>query len=199
MHNPQGSSLPFGATLAWIIARWGFDFSNRGTVALGDKYVFQDDGNDDLKLVKKHDIGYPKDATGYDWLVCTHHGLHDGLLQIALAPGRENPTITIHKATKVTDTDCNAGEITLGSGETAHFELIVIAVGVGSRLIDVVTESTTPPMIEERTAYRFRVPASAVRSETTLAPILARPSVGMTKFVAPTRRIFLPAVEADTR
>jgi salicylate hydroxylase len=143
------------------------------------------------------DFKYNRHEFGYDWLLMRRQALHEGLLDVARKTGPGRMPIEMFLGREAVALDCAAGRLGLKDGEEVISDLIVVADGVHSKLIDAITGNTTPPLQAGRTAYRFMVPRSAIMADPELRTVYENEEEGFSYYQIPERNIFFLVTQSD--
>lgn len=98
--------------------------------------------------------------TEYDGDRIMYHrqDLHESLKAAAITAGRGSQPAKVRTSSRVVRCDCEAGVITLESGEDIHADLIVGADGIHSILRDFVLGQKAKPVPTGLSAYRLILP-----------------------------------------
>lgn len=93
--------------------------------------------------------------------------------------------------------DCEEGKLTLKDGEEVISDLVVVADGVHSKLIDAVTDNTTPLLQAGRTAYRFMVPRKKIMADPDLRAVYENEEEGFSYYQIPEKKIYFLVTQSD--
>lgn len=143
------------------------------------------------------DFKYNREEFGYDWLLMRRQALHEGLLDITTATSEGTIPIEIHLGQEAVTLNCEDGRLTLLDGKEVCSDLVIVADGVHSKLIDTITKNTTPPLQAGRTAYRFMVPREKIMADPDLRAIYEDEDEGFTYYQIPEKRIYFLVTESD--
>lgn len=183
-----------GANINRIIESWGFDFVKAKPGINKQERIFN---GETLKQIHHLDFKYNREEFGHDWLLMRRQALHEGLLDIAVATPQGQIPINTHVDQEAVAMDCEEGRITLMNGTEVVSDLVVLADGVHSKLIDAITNNTTPPLQAGRTAYRFMVPREKVMADPGLRAVYENEEEGMSCYLIPERKVFFIVMQAD--
>ena len=123
--------------------------------------------------------------------------LHEGLLDITTNTPPAQVPIKIEMNKEVVALDCEEGRLGFRDGSEIVSDLVVVADGVHSKLIDAITSNTTPPLQAGRTAYRFMVPRDKIIADPGLRDLYENEEEGLSYFQIPERNIYFLVVQAD--
>lgn len=143
------------------------------------------------------DFKYNRKEFGYDWLLMRRQALHEGLLDIAVKTQPGQVPIDVRLGQEAIALDCEEGRLTLKDGEEVVSDLVIVADGVHSKLIDSVTDNATPPLQAGRTAYRFMVPREKVMADPDLRAVYENEEEGFSYYQIPEKRIYFLVTQSD--
>lgn len=146
--NETGAAIIVGPNGTRILRRWGFDFEAAGALDYTQMRRFKADTIELDSVVSFDNIS---DKYGDRWLMLHRVDLHSGLKRLAEA----HLSTTIRLGAAVEDVDPERGLITLASGETVSKDLVVIADGCHSKLIQRITSVDSPIVRLPLSMYRF--------------------------------------------
>ena len=143
------------------------------------------------------DFKYNKPEFGYDWLLMRRQALHQGLLDIVTNTPEGQVPIEVEMGQEAVELDCEAGKVTFRDGTEAVNDLVVVADGVHSKLIQAITDNTTPPLQAGRTAYRFMVPRDRIMTDPGLRAVYENEEEGLSYYQIPERMIYFLVTQSD--
>lgn len=191
---PLSNAISTGANILRTIERWGFDFTKAKAGLNLQERIFHGETMEQLHHI---DFKYNREEFGFDWLFMRRQALHEGLLNIARKTEDGQAPITILHEQEAVALDCSAGRLRFKNGEEVVSDLVVVADGVHSKLIDEITDHTTPPLTAGRTAYRFMVPRNAIMAEPELRAVYENEEQGLSYFQIPERNIYFLVTQCD--
>lgn len=150
-----------------------------------------------MELMHHIDFKYNRLEFGYDWLLMRRQALHEGLVDVAHKTENGQVPIKMFLGREAVTLDCTTGQLELQEGEKVVNDLVVVADGVHSKLIDAITDNATPPLQAGRTAYRFMVPRKAIMADPELRAVYEKEEEGFTYFQIPERNIFFLVTQSD--
>ncbi|KAH7191807.1 uncharacterized protein B0J16DRAFT_331792 [Fusarium flagelliforme] len=121
------------------------------------------------------DFSGVEDDYGAPFMFFHRIDLHSTLKNMAIGDEGEGPAVKIRNGVKVKSADCGAGRIEIESGEIFEKDLIVIADGVHTQLINEVAPDAAPLEDTLSSFYRCLIPMSSVTHNSTLANIFNQP------------------------
>ncbi|KAH6629579.1 hypothetical protein C7974DRAFT_189263 [Boeremia exigua] len=191
---PLSNAISTGANILRIIDRWGFDFAKaRAGVNLQER-IFHGETMEQMHHI---DFKYNREEFGYDWLMMRRQALHEGLLEIATNTSHDQVPISVRLGQEAIALDCEHGRLTFKDGEEVVSDLVVIADGVHSKLVDAITDNTTPPLQAGRTAYRFMVPREKIMADPDLRAVYENEEEGFSYYQIPEKRIYFLVAQSD--
>ncbi|KAL1599114.1 hypothetical protein SLS59_006566 [Nothophoma quercina] len=191
---PLSNAISTGANILRIIHRWGFDFAKAKAGLNLQERIFHGETMEQMHHI---DFKYNKPEFGYDWLLMRRQALHQGLLDIVTnTPGGHVP-IEVEMGQEAVELDCEAGKVTSRDGTEAVNDLVVVADGVHSKLIQAITDNTTPPLQAGRTAYRFMVPRDRIMTDPGLRAVYENEEEGLSYYQIPERTIYFLVTQSD--
>lgn len=143
------------------------------------------------------DFKYNREEFGYEWLLMRRQALHEGLLNIASKTADDQVPIEICMGQEAIALDCEEGKLGFKDGSSVVSDLVVVADGVHSKLIDTITFDTTPPLQAGRTAYRFMVPRTAIMADPELRAVYENEEEGLSYYQIPERSIYFLVTQSD--
>ncbi|KAF3052373.1 hypothetical protein E8E11_011113 [Didymella keratinophila] len=191
---PLSNAISTGANILRIVDRWSFDFAKARAGLNLQERIFHGETMEQLHHI---DFKYNRPEFGYDWLLMRRQALHEGLLDIASRTEPGQVPIEMFLGREAVALDCSAGRLGLKDGEEVVSDLVVVADGVHSKLIDAITDNTTPPLQAGRTAYRFMVPRNAIMAEPELRAVYETEEEGLSYYQIPERNIFFLVTQSD--
>jgi salicylate hydroxylase len=102
---------------------------------------------------------------GAERIMYHRQDLHECLKQAALSPKRTGQPVEIRVSSRVISCDCEAGIVTLQSGETVQGDLIIGADGIHSKIREQVLEKAVKTIPTGLSAYRFLVPRTKLEQK----------------------------------
>ncbi|UPX10224.1 Salicylate 1-monooxygenase [Ascochyta rabiei] len=192
--SPLSNAIALGANINRIIDKWGFDFPKAKPGVNKQERVFH---GETLQQLHHIDFKYNREEFGYDWLLMRRQALHEGLLSIAMATPSMLLPIDIRMDQEVIALSPEKGALTLREGREVVSDLVVVADGVHSKLIDTITNNTTPPLRAGRTAYRFKISREQIMADPDLRALYEKEDEGMSYFQIPEKRIYFLVIQAD--
>ncbi|KAF5979202.1 salicylate 1-monooxygenase [Fusarium bulbicola] len=99
--------------------------------------------------------------------------LHTTLKEMAVSSDERypGPPVVIHNGHSVTSLDCEKAKIVLDNGETLVKDLVVVADGIRTKLIDQITQKDVPLEDIGSSFYRCLIPFSEVKKNSDLEAI----------------------------
>jgi salicylate hydroxylase len=150
-----------------------------------------------MKQMHHIDFKYNRTEFGYDWLLMRRQALHEGLLDVAQQTPDGCVPIEIFLGREAVALDCEVGKLEFRNSEDVVSDLVVVADGVHSKLIDAITDNTTPPLQAGRTAYRFMVPRKAIMADPELRAVYENEEEGLSYYQIPERNIYFLVTQSD--
>lgn len=191
---PLSNAISTGANILRIIDGWGFNFAKARPGRNLQERFFHCETMNHMHHI---DFKYNREEFGYDWLLIRRQALHEGLMDIATTTPDGKIPIEVHLGQEVTTLDCEAGRLSFKNGEEAVNDLVVVADGVHSKLIDAITDNTTPPLQVGRTAYRFMIPREKIMADPDLRALYENEEEGFSCYQIPEKKIFLLVIQSD--
>lgn len=102
---------------------------------------------------------------GADRIMYHRQDLHESMKQAAINPDRNGPPVIIRVSSHVTKCDCDAGVVTLQSGEQLRGDLVIGADGIHSVIRDFVLDQHIVPRPTGLSAYRLMVPSKVLEEQ----------------------------------
>jgi salicylate hydroxylase len=192
--NETGAAIVIGPNGTKILRRWGFDFERAGaldysqmrriradTVEVESEEVFTD-------IVERY---------GDRWLLFHRADLHAGLKQIFSNMQRQQQqeqeqhqqlagggggAAKLNLGVSVDDVDVDAGILSLSTGESVRKDLVVVADGAHSRLVDKVVGRPCPVTKSPMSMYRFLQPFPKVLADPQAGRFFQGQPSGFTTF-----------------
>jgi salicylate hydroxylase len=143
------------------------------------------------------DFKYNRPEFGYDWLLMRRQSLHQGLLDIVAETPQGQVPVEVRMGQEAVALNCEEGKVTFKDGTEVISDLVVVADGVHSKLIDAITDNTTPPLQAGRTAYRFMVPREKIITDPGLRGVYENEEEGLSYYQIPERRIYFLVTQSD--
>lgn len=176
----NGAALVIGVNATRVLAGWDFDVDKYGAVDYCQLRRF-DAKTGDLVSTEKFD-GI-EEKYGSRWLIFHRADLHAGLLELVQKPAMPYASAPkINLGTAVSDTDPDAGTITLEDGTFLHKDVIIIADGAHSKLIPRVTGREEPIIKSPLSIYRFMQPISSILNHPLASHFYRNQPSGFTAF-----------------
>jgi salicylate hydroxylase len=175
--NETGAAIVIGPNGTRLLARWGFDVEAAGGLDYSQMMRIKADTLDldsDMKFDKI------KDRYGSRWLLLHRADLHSGLR--ALVDKLPGPSPVINLGDAVSDIDTATGDISLASGQVQTKDLIIVADGSHSRLIEKITGKDEPVVRLPLSMYRFLQPMGKIMSNPETAQFYKDQPSGFTTF-----------------
>ena len=191
---PLSNAIATGANILRIIDRWGFNFAKAKAGLNLQERIFH---GETMKQMHHIDFKYNREEFGYDWLLMRRQALHEGLLNIAAEKPRGQVPIKVRMGQEAVALDCEEGRLRFKDGEEMVSDLVVVADGVHSKLIDAITDDTTPPLQAGRTAYRFMVSREKIMADPDLRAVYENEEEGLSYYQIPERRIYFLVTQSD--
>lgn len=191
---PLSNAISTGANILRIVDRWGFDFAKARAGLNLQERIFH---GETMEQMHRIDFKYNRAEFGYDWLLMRRQALHEGLLDIARKTESGQVPIEMFLGREAVALDCSAGRLSFKDGQEVSSDLVVVADGVHSKLIDAITDNTTPPLQAGRTAYRFMVTRSAIMADPDLRAVYENEEEGFSYYQIPERNIFFLVTQSD--
>ncbi|KAJ4359298.1 hypothetical protein N0V95_002309 [Ascochyta clinopodiicola] len=192
--SPLSNAVALGANINRIIDKWGFDFVKARPSANKQERIFH---GETLQQLHHIDFKYNREEFGYDWLLMRRQALHEGLLSIATTTPSTLLPIEIRMDEEVIALNPETGALTFREGRKEISDMVVVADGLHSKLVDVVTNNTTPPLQAGRTAYRFKISREQIMADADLRALYEKEDEGMSYFQIPEKRIYFLVMQAD--
>ncbi|KAK4197556.1 hypothetical protein QBC40DRAFT_231962 [Triangularia verruculosa] len=182
--NEIGAAITITPNATLVLERFGFDFAKFGAVA--NEILLRYDATD-LSLLQKDYYGPDSAEWSRFWSV--HRvDLHTGLRELAVQPHKETawgPPVEIKLGQEITGVDCERGSVKLQDGKIERHDLLVMADGAHSRLIEDFTGIPSPIHRTGRSIYRWLVPMDEVNADPVLQNLYTDPQgTGKNGFVA---------------
>ncbi|KAF9693425.1 hypothetical protein EKO04_008838 [Ascochyta lentis] len=191
---PLSNAIALGANINRIIDSWGFDFAKAKPGINKQERIFH---GETLEQLQHIDFKYNREEFGYDWLLMRRQALHEGLLSIAASTPSMLLPIKIRMGQEVIALDPDKGALTFKQEREVFNDLVVVADGVHSKLIDTITNNHTPPLQAGRTAYRFRISREQIMADPDLRSLYEKEDEGLSYFQVPEKRIYFLVTQAD--
>ncbi|KAF5653271.1 hypothetical protein F25303_2443 [Fusarium sp. NRRL 25303] len=137
--------------------------------------------NKQMRMVDPHTLedlvienfSHVEDDYGAPFMLFHRVDLHTALKEMALSSDERYPglPVVIHNGHSVTSLDCEKAAIVLDNGETFAKDLVVIADGVRTKLINEITQKDAPLEDIGSSFYRCLIPFSEVNKDPDLAAV----------------------------
>ncbi|KAK3364620.1 hypothetical protein B0T25DRAFT_470872 [Lasiosphaeria hispida] len=162
--NEIGAAISVPPNATRVLDHWGFDFARAGAVP-----------NQASRFSRAADLGvllyteYPdiREQMGAGSWSFHRVDLHRGLRELATGEG-EGSRVRVRLGCEVVGVDCEGGEVRLEGGEVVKKDLVVIADGAHSHLIEEFTGSPSELLRTGRSIYRWLVPMDDVLADADL-------------------------------
>ncbi|KAJ8117008.1 hypothetical protein OPT61_g1692 [Boeremia exigua] len=191
---PLSNAISTGANILRIIDRWGFDFARAKAGLNLQERIFH---GETMEQMHRIDFKYNREEFGYDWLLMRRQALHEGLLDITTNPQHGAVPVKVCLGQEAIALDCQEGRLTFKNGEEVVSDLVIVADGVHSKLIDAVTDNNTPPLQAGRTAYRFMVPREKIMADQDLRAVYENEEEGFSYYQVPEKSIYFLVTQSD--
>ncbi|KAK0671718.1 putative salicylate hydroxylase [Cercophora samala] len=182
--NEIGAAITITPNATLVLERLGFDFSEFGGVP--NELLLRYDAAD-LSLLQKDYYG-PDSGAEWSRFWSVHRvDLHNGLRKLAIQQkgGIPGPPADVKLGHEITGVDCETGRVDLKDGRREQYDLVVIADGAHSRLIEDFTGKPSTVHRTGRSIYRWLVSMADVNADPVLQKLYADPEgSGKSGFVA---------------
>ncbi|KAK0726189.1 hypothetical protein B0T21DRAFT_371151 [Apiosordaria backusii] len=175
--NEIGAAITITPNATLVLERFGFDFSKFGGVP--NEMLLRYDATD-LSLLQKDYYG--PGSVGNEWsrFWSVHRvDLHNGLRELATQPQHEpetlGPPVAIKLGQEIIGVDCETGTVKLKDGRQEQHDLVVIADGAHSRLIEDFTGKASTVHRTGRSIYRWLLSMDDVNADPLLQKLYADP------------------------
>jgi salicylate hydroxylase len=192
--SPLSNAIALGANINRIIDSWGFDFEKAKPGINKQERIFH---GESLKRLHHIDFKYNRPEFGYDWLLMRRQALHEGLLDIVTKTPLGQIPVELRMDHEVVALDCDEGRLVFKDGVEVVSDMVVVADGVHSKLINAITNDSTPPLQAERTAYRFKITREQIMADPDLRALYEKEDEGLSYFQVPERSIYFLVTQAD--
>ncbi|KAK4445338.1 3-hydroxybenzoate 6-hydroxylase [Podospora aff. communis PSN243] len=165
-NNEIGAAISVPPNATRVLDRWGFDVHAHGAVPNeASRFATADD----LKVLMYEtyeDIGEVMGARSWSF----HRvDLHRGLRELAVGEEGVGTPVRIELGREAVGVDCEKGEVRLKDGEVVTGDLVVIADGAHSKLIEDFTGNPSEVARTGRSIYRWLVSMEDVLADPDLA------------------------------
>ncbi len=171
--NETGAAIVIGPNGTKILRRWGFDFERAGALDYGQMRRIK---ADTLEVESEEVFGDIAERYGDRWLLFHRADLHAGLKLLAMQAAK------INLGTAVEDVDVDTGVLTLATGERVQKDLVVVADGAHSQLIEKVVGRPCPVIKSPMSMYRFLQPFDKVLAHPEARKFYEGRPAGFTTF-----------------
>jgi salicylate hydroxylase len=161
-----GAAIMIPPHASRILRAWGFDNNAaRASVVRRNRVMDWKTG----RLVKSGELVDAEMVALYGSALLTFHraDLHTSLREMAVSLG-----VRIMLGEEVVDVDCEAGMLVFDSGRKPHYDLVAIADGVWSRLVQKVVPDAEPLRQEQRCAYRALISVNSLLADVQIRSFL---------------------------
>lgn len=175
--NETGAAILIGPNGSRILSHWGFDTDAAGALDYTQMRRYK---ADTIELDSQLRFDNITDKYNGRWLMLHRADLHNGLQQ--LLEKFPEPTPKIVLGTTVADVNTEEGTITLEDGSNVDKDLVVIADGSHSTLIERVTGTAEPVIRLPMSMYRFLRPYEDIMNRTESAQFYKDQTPGFCTF-----------------
>ncbi|KAF5664286.1 salicylate 1-monooxygenase [Fusarium heterosporum] len=173
--NEIGAAITITPNGMRILKGFGFDpKSARGVQSLQmrmvDPYT--------LKELVVEDFRQVEDDYNAPFMFFHRVDLHTALKDLAVSDHLPGPPVVIRNGYSVTSLNCEEGTISLNNGAVLNKDLVVIADGVHTKLVEEITQRSSPLEDIGSSFYRCLIPFDEVNKHPDLAAIFKDQSPG---------------------
>ncbi|KAF4990928.1 hypothetical protein FGRMN_8166 [Fusarium graminum] len=166
--NEIGAAITITPNGMRILKDFGFESkSARGVQSLQmrmvDPYTLEDLVVEDFRQVE--------DDYNAPFMFFHRVDLHTALKDLAVSDHLPGPPVVIRNGYSVTSLNCEEGTIDLNNGAVLNKDLIVVADGVHTKLVEEITQKNSPLEDTSSSFYRCLIPFQEVNKQPELADI----------------------------
>jgi salicylate hydroxylase len=175
--NETGAAIVIGPNGTRLLTSWGFDVEAAGGLDYSQMRRIK---ADTLDLDSESKFDNIKEKYGDRWLLLHRADLHSGLRRLVEKMPVATPTINLGNA--ISDIDTESGDIFLTSGQKVSKDLIIVADGSHSRLLEKITGRDEPVVRLPLSMYRFLQPIDNIMSRPETAQFYKDQPPGFSTF-----------------
>ncbi|QDS73149.1 hypothetical protein FKW77_001913 [Venturia effusa] len=167
--NETGAAITVTPNATRCLDRWGFDFKRARPT---ENRQFRLMSAQDLKVLYRQDYLNLDQQFGYKSWFFHRVDLHKGLLDLAVEPGQEEEIpAKIRLSCEVKEVDFEGGKIVLADGSCIAKDLIVVADGAHSSIVNQFSGGSSTLKPSKRSIYRCLIPMDKIMSDPAIRSI----------------------------
>ncbi|RDI76891.1 hypothetical protein Vi05172_g13129 [Venturia inaequalis] len=167
--NEIGAAIYVTPNATRCLHRWGFDFEkarpteNRHSRMMSAR---------DLKVLNRQDFSGLEGEFGFKWWGFHRVDLHKGLLDLAVGVGGgKGVPAVVRLGCEVKEVGFEKGTIVLGDGSCVEKDLIIVADGVHSQIVDQLSGGSSSLKDSGRSIYRCLIPMDKIMADPAVRTI----------------------------
>ncbi|KAL9114910.1 MAG: hypothetical protein Q9227_001153 [Pyrenula ochraceoflavens] len=190
-NNETGAAISASPNAARVLRYWGFDFEKAQCTDMGHGRFMN---GDDLSTYIFNDHSHWQKEYGERGYFFHRVDLHNGLKELAQhSPSTSEPAAKIRTSAAVEAIDPDTGKIILANGEEIKKDLIVVADGVHSEFVSVVSGESPPALSTGISVFRFMIPTEELLKDENTRPLFEGEPPGIRfAILGDTRLVFYP-------
>ena len=187
--NEVGAAVTVPSNATRILTQWNFDFKKSRPVEHQQIRMVMAQG---LETVFQASFDWHETDYGYKSWAFHRVDLHNQLREMAIGKAGAGAPVKITLATPITSLDCEKGSITTASGEVVSKDLIVVADGAHSELVETIVGRKASIQKLGRSAFRSLIPFDRLVADPDVRPFFENESTGfLCLFTLPDMRMLI--------
>ncbi|TID25646.1 3-hydroxybenzoate 6-hydroxylase [Venturia nashicola] len=167
--NEIGAAITVTPNATRCLDRWGFNFDKARPT---ENRQFRLMSAEDLKVVYRQDYPHLKQQFGYKSWSFHRVDLHKGLLDLAVEPGEgKGCPANIRLSCEVEEVNFENGTIVLSDGSFFEKDLIVVADGAHSHIVNQLSGGSSTLKASGRSIYRCLIPMERLMSDPAVSTL----------------------------
>ncbi|KAK6413631.1 hypothetical protein LTR81_012424 [Elasticomyces elasticus] len=158
-----------------VLDRWGFD-AKRARQTMKEQYRVLN--HQTLEVVERDSFENVAKEYGHSFDAYHRVDMHEEIRRLA-----EQAGAVLRLGSQAVDVDCEKGVITFDDGSVVTKDLVVIADGIKSRFVDVVSGEHVPTQKTGKSVYRTLIPFDRIMKDPLIAPIFDQQKSGFCSFI----------------